>query len=156
MALESKISLKKETIDKLQNLIQVNIDSYNGFHEAAEQVDNPTFAKMFRQMASERSDQAEELRQLVLQNGAQPQDAGSGKAAMHRLWLDLRAAVTGGDAHAVLAEAERGEDYIKELYEEILKETAGSAVNDTLQRQHRQVKVAHDRVRDLRDAQTKS
>jgi uncharacterized protein (TIGR02284 family) len=64
--------------------------------------------------------------------------------------MDLRAAF-GAGTHAMLSEAERGEDYIKGKYEEILKGTAGSAVTDVLNRQYRAVKIAHDRVRDLRD-----
>jgi uncharacterized protein (TIGR02284 family) len=38
------------------------------------------------------------------------------------------------------------------LYEEVLKETAGSAVNDVLTRQYAKVKAGHDQVRDLRNA----
>ena len=60
--------------------------------------------------------------------------------------------VTNGDAYVVLIEAERGEDHIKEAYEDVLKATAGSAMNDVLQAQYARVKAGHDKVRDLRDA----
>ncbi|MEJ7658987.1 MAG: PA2169 family four-helix-bundle protein [Hymenobacter sp.] len=33
---------------------------------------------------------------------------------MHRAWIDLKAAVTGKDSHAVLNECERGEDVRRE------------------------------------------
>jgi len=60
--------------------------------------------------------------------------------------------LSGGDAYAVLAEAERGEDQIKHAYEDVLQETAGSAMNDVLQSQYAIVKAGHDKIRDLRDA----
>ncbi|HEY1065265.1 MAG TPA: PA2169 family four-helix-bundle protein, partial [Pirellulales bacterium] len=93
-----------------------------------------------------------ELQQIVNFNGEEPTDDGSFKATVHRAWLDVRAALNGGDAGVILSEAERGEDAIKELYEEVLKETSGSAVNDVLTRQYAKVEAGHDKVRDLRDA----
>lgn len=150
MSTETKLNLSRETLDKLQELIQVNIDSRDGFNEAAAQLDDMTISSMFRQFSAEREQQAAELRTLVAANREEPQDAGSMAAAAHRLLIDLRAAL-GGGAGTILAEAERGEDWIKGKYEEVLKETAGSAVNDVLHRHYTAVKAAHDRVRDLRD-----
>ena len=60
--------------------------------------------------------------------------------------------MNGGDPYVILIEAERGEDHIKEAYEEVLKETAGSAMNDVLTDQYAAVKAGHDKVRDLRDS----
>ena len=152
MALETKTALNQETIDRLQDLIQYNIDARDGFQEAAEQVDEMSVAEMFRQCAQERSANATELQQFVTRSGEEAEDSGSFSAAAHRAWLDLRATFTGGSAHAVLAEAERGEDHIKDAYEKFLKECPGSAVNDVVQQQYMGIKAAHDRVRQMRDA----
>lgn len=64
----------------------------------------------------------------------------------------MRSKLNSGDAYVILIEAERGEDHIKDAYEDVLKETAGSAMNDLLQSQYAKVKAGHDKVRDLRDA----
>jgi uncharacterized protein (TIGR02284 family) len=106
----------------------------------------------FRVWAVDRTRQADELTRLVELNKKQAPDERSWMAALHQTWLDLRAAISAGDTQAVLSEAERGEDLIKERYEEALKETAGSAVNDVLQQQYASVKKVHDRIRDLRNA----
>ena len=84
-------------------------------------------------------------------NFHEPVNRGSVAAAVHRGWMDLRAAV-GQGTQAMLEEAERGEDFIKEKYEDVLKHTAGSAVTDVLNRQYRNIKSAHDSIRDLRDS----
>ena len=43
---------------------------------------------------------------------------------MHRGWLDIKSVVTGKDDHAIIAEAERGEDVAKAVYENALKESS--------------------------------
>jgi uncharacterized protein (TIGR02284 family) len=149
--METKTSLRDETVSSLQNLIQYNLDSRDGFRHAAENVKEIAVANMFVQLAEERDRQAHELQSLVNNNGEAPAREGSYAAAAHRTWMDIRKAL-GGGLSAVLSEAERGEDYIKGAYESALKDQAGSAVNDVLQRQYASVKAAHDRVRDMRDA----
>ncbi|WP_040351638.1 PA2169 family four-helix-bundle protein [Blastopirellula marina] len=152
MSLETKITLNDKTVAKLQKLIRANIDSYDGFRESADQIDDTQVAALFREMAADRSTLAAELQDYVVWNGEEAAEDGSYAAAIHRTWIDIRSMVSGGDAYAILCEAERGEDKIKEAYEDVLKETAGSAMNDVLQKQYAQVKAGHDRIRDLRDA----
>jgi len=152
MSLETKSNLSDDTIAKLQTLIRANIDSYDGFRESAESVEDIKVKGLFSALAQERSALATELQQHVEFNGEDAAEAGTVAASVHRTWLDIRAMISGGDAYAILAEAERGEDHIKGAYEDALKATAGSAMNDVLLSQYAKVKAAHDRVRDLRDA----
>ena len=151
MTLESKLNLNKDSLEKLQNLIQVNIDSYEGLAAAAEKVDDNRVASTFRQVGQGRSTNARELQSYVAANAKEPEQKGTATGAIHRGWTSMRSAINGGDAYVMLIEAERGEDRIKEEYEDVLKATAGSAVNDVLQRQYAQVKKGHDLIRDLRD-----
>lgn len=150
---ESTRNLPEGTLDKLQDLLRVNIDSENGFRDGAEQVEDVALRRIFRQFADERQNNAAELKQFVEFNGDTPVQEGSILAALHRTWMELRTALSTNDARAILQEAERGEDHIKQMYEEVLTETAGSAVHDTLQHQYVKIKAAHDVIRDLRDAE---
>lgn len=149
--METKSTLDHETVNKLQELIQVNIDSRDGYLEAVEHIDNSAIATAFAELATRRNDQASELSGLVSINLQEPVDHGSVAAAVHRAWIDLRGAI-GQGTQAMLEEAERGEDYIKGKYEETLKEVAGSAVTDVLNRQYREIKATHDNVCELRDS----
>ncbi|WP_235908679.1 PA2169 family four-helix-bundle protein [Roseiconus nitratireducens] len=144
--------MNEETVDKLQKLIRANIDSYDGFKESAEEVSDGSLKALFKQAAEERSAMATELQNYVQLNGKEAEDEGSVAAKTHRVWMNIRSKLSGGSPHQVLVEAERGEDHIKAAYEEVLKETAGSAMNDVLQAQYRKVKEIHDKIRDLRDA----
>lgn len=150
MSTEHRTSLTSDTISHLQTLIQLNIDSEKGLLEAADNIEEMSIRGLFTDLASQRREQAYELQTLVSANAETPQDSGSMSAALHRAWMDIRSAV-GGGVTAMLQEAERGEDYIKDKYEEILKD-ASPAIRDLLQRQYAAVKLAHDRIRDMRDA----
>ncbi len=151
MSLETKTNLNDSTIAGLQKLIRYNIDAFDGFREAAEDIDDVKVQSLFRELADERSQLATELQNHVEWNGEDAQDDGSMMAAVHRAWIKVRSVINSDNAYPILCEAEKGEDHIKAAYEEVLKDTAGSAVNDVLTQQYAVVKAGHDRVRDLRD-----
>lgn len=150
--LETKDNLNESTIKEVQKLIEINIDSSKGFVEAAGNIENASVARYFRECGARRDGFAGELQRYVARSGETPEDSGSMKGTVHRWWLDLRGTVQDGDEHAVLAEAERGEDAIKERYEKVLKSTGGSALNSVIQRQYASVKSDHDKIRAMRDA----
>ena len=151
--METVTTLNADTLDAVQDLIKINIDSHEGFNSAADQLqDSPQLAQFFRECATERQANANELSGIVGANAEKPEDSGTIRGTVHRWWLEIRGALQSGDEHAVLAEAERGEDAIKHRYEDLLKNTAGSAVNDVLQRQYAGVKRRHDQIRAMRDA----
>jgi uncharacterized protein (TIGR02284 family) len=82
-----------------------------------------------------------------------PEDSSSTAGALHRAWINLKSAITSKDDHAILAECERGEDSaIKEYREAMEKEELSSPVRDIISRQFTEVRSAHDRIKELRDA----
>jgi len=149
--METKTDLNSVTLKKLQQLIQINLDSEKGFNEVAHDVENKSIATAFVELGSQRRKNALELKELMTWNGEVPAEDGSYLAAFHRAWISLRELLSGGSTYAILSEAERGEDAIKKAYEDVLVSTAGSAVNDVLTRQYAIVKAGHDRVRGMRD-----
>ena len=148
--METKTTLDASTLEMLQELIQINIDSRDGLREAVGQIENGAVSHLFRDVEAEREQQAEDLCALMENNHQHPTTSGSMAAVVHRAWMDIRNAVGGGDV-ALLSEAERGEDKMVEAYEQALEHNPGSAVSDVLHRHSRRVKQSHDRVRELRD-----
>ena len=146
------VTMSDKAAGLVQDLIKLNIDSAQGFTASAEHIDSPDIASVFREYAAQRSANAEELKASVAYNGQEPAQTGSVTGTVHRWWLELKGKVTGGGLHAVLSEAERGEDAIKHAYEATLKEVVGSPVADVLQKQYAGIQAGHDNVRDLRDA----
>lgn len=150
--METLSHLDNSTLEGVLDLIEINNDSARGFDRAADAIDDPVIADWLRRCGLERRAFSEELKRYARMNGEQPDESGTPRGALHRWWLTLRGAVSPGADHAVLAEAERGEHAIKQCYERVIRETAGSPLNAALLAQHASVKTVHDRVRDLRDA----
>lgn len=156
MATTHTSNMSDETVDKLSELIQINKDSVEGFKTAIDSADDPQLTKVFHTVLSERANFAAELQPYVQINDGDAAPGRSIQGTAHRWWLKAHAALSPDEAVAVLKDAEFGEDEIKEKYEDVLKETAGSPVNDILQRQYATVKQGHDKIRDLRDAYIKA
>lgn len=146
--------MASDTISTLNNLIETCKDGELGFKTAAEGLQGSDVKTKFLEYSRQRAEMARELQAEVRRLGGDPEKTGSVSASLHRGWMDIKSAVTGKNDHAIIAEAERGEDVAKAAYENALKETSLDATARTLiQQQAAKVRQAHDHVRDLRDRQ---
>ncbi len=141
-----------ETISTLNNLIETCKDGENGFRTAAEGVENSELKTLFNTYAQQRAQFAAELQAEVRRLGGDPEKTGSVAASLHRGWINIKSAVTGGSEASVIAECERGEDSAVRNYDDALQQDLPPDVRAVIQRQYAQIKAAHDRVRALRDA----
>jgi len=138
-------------ISTLNDLIQTCKDGELGFKTAAEGLMNPATKAKFLEYSRQRAEMVRELQAEVRRLGGDPEKSGSMSASLHRGWMDIKSVVTGKDDHAIVAEAERGEDVAKGAYEKALKASLPSTVQTIVQQQAARVRQAHDAVRDLRD-----
>ena len=147
------MSQKKDIISTLNNLIETLKDGQEGFKQSASGVDDPQLKTIFDTLSLQRSKFAGELQSEVVKLGdAEPEDSSSATGAMHRAWINIKSAVTNRDRHAILAEAERGEDSAVDAYKDALEENLPAPIRDIVTRQAAEVKTAHDKIRNLRDA----
>jgi len=143
-----------KAISTLNNLIETCKDGEIGFQTAADGLKDAGIKAKFTEYAQQRARFARELQDEVRRLGGDPETSGSMSGSLHRGWLNIKSIVTGKDDHAIVAEAERGEDVAKAAYESALKETLPPSARTIVQQQATQVRQAHDHVRDLRDRQT--
>ena len=143
---------KNDEIAVLETLTTTLIDSINGYRDAAANIDGgERFQQMFREMADERSQVAEDLRSEISRLGGNPPDEGSLMGKTHQRFLDLKAAMTGRDEKAVINEVERGEDYLKEKFEAALtSEELTAETRGTIDRAYQSVRKGHDKVSQLK------
>ncbi len=141
---------REHDISVINTLITTTIDSANGFERSAENVQGGQFEQMFREFAQERRQLVGRLQEHVRQMGGTPNDDGSLKADLHRRFEDLRSALGGGDK-AIIAEVERGEDYIKNKYETALNDDRLSPeCRAIIQEGYQSVRAGHDRASQLK------
>jgi uncharacterized protein (TIGR02284 family) len=145
---------QKETISTINDLIETLRDGQEGFRQAAEAVGDPELKSLFNKFSLQRSRFVGELQSEALGLGeSKPEKSGSAAGAMHRTWINLKSAIAKRDNHAILAECERGEDSaIKEYQEALEEEDLAAPVREIISRQYAEVKSAHDRIKELRDA----
>jgi len=136
----------------LNDLIETCKDGEEGFRTAATKLKDSSIRTQFDQYANERARFASELQSQVAQIGGEPATSGSTSAALHRGWIGLKSALTGESDHAILAEAERGEDVAVKNYRDALSKDLPSDIRSTIETQYRSVQQAHNTVRSLRDA----
>lgn len=141
-----------ELIATLNSLIETCKDGEAGFRNAADNVRSRDLKQMFTTIAAERAQFAAELRREVERLGGEPEREGSVAGALHRGWMNLKAAVSGRDDASIVAAAESGEDTAKAAYEAALRKPLPESVRAVVERQFSRVRDAHDRVRDLKRA----
>lgn len=144
-----------DVAELLEHLAETAENGAKGFAQAAEHVDNPSIASLFTELGSERGTFAEELRALAsarYDNVDLVENSGTVAGAIHRGWIALKDALTGDDAHAVVAAAEAGEDYALEQWNEAIEKPLPNDIAAMVRRQRDAVKAAHDRVSALKDA----
>jgi uncharacterized protein (TIGR02284 family) len=143
------------TLKTLNDLIEVLKDGEQGFKTAASDVKAPELSLVFTRYAVQRAEFASALQARVLDLGADVEKSGSIVGTIHRGWINLKSALSTNEPHAVLAEAERGEDSAVAAYRKALEvPSPDAATQDIVSRQYADVKAAHDHVKMLRDSST--
>lgn len=145
-----------DVISTLNNLIETCKDGQNGFQTAAEGIKNSELKTLFSGYSTQRAQFAGELQNEVRSLGGDPEQTGSVAATLHRGWINIKSTVTGEDEGAVIAECERGEDSAVKNYKEALNENLPENIRTIVQNQYTQVQAAHDRIRALERASSKS
>ncbi|WP_206245768.1 PA2169 family four-helix-bundle protein [Novosphingobium terrae] len=138
-------------ISVLNGLIAATLDSVDGYTEAATETQNGSFATLFNGLASERRQLVARLQQEVVALGGEAEEDGTILASAHRVFLNLKAVVTGHDDKAIINEVEAGEDHIKAKFEDALSDDELSASVVTLiGSAYDSVKAGHDEIRDIK------
>src|SRR5580704_11598024 len=105
----------------LNDLIETCKDSQEGFHSAAEKLKDPEIHTLFLKCYLQRAEFAGALQSEVMRIGGEPATSGSTGGAVHRGWVNLKTALAADADHAILEEAELGEEAVLRNYIEALR-----------------------------------
>lgn len=142
---------KNDVISTLNDLIETCKDGEEGFRTCAEDIKNTELKSYFADRAERCAAAAEELQDMVVAMGGNPETSSHITAALHRRWVDIRSAITGKDDQAVLEECERGEDVAKRSYQAALAKPLPEEVRQVVENQYQGVQRNHDQVKSLRN-----
>lgn len=141
-----------DSADTLNGLLETLRDGEQGFQSAADGLEDAELRRVFVSFSAQRREFAVELEAELRRLGEEPAERGHVAGALHRGWINLKAAVTGKDEGAIISEAERGEDVAVKNYREALQKGLPAPIQTVVERQYAQVQDAHDHVRSLERA----
>ena len=138
-------------ISTLNGLIASTFDSVEGYTAAADHTRIGRLGALFRARAYERGIVAHSFQVQVSRLGGKPAEGGTRLGGAHRVFRNLKGAVTGNGVRAIVSEVERGEDMIKARFEAALNDNELSApVKATIETGFASVHEGHGQMRDLK------
>ncbi|MFT2007648.1 PA2169 family four-helix-bundle protein [Pontibacter sp. 13R65] len=145
------MEINKEIVSTVHHLIERCKDGAKGFKTASEDIEDKNLKDLFRKYAVQRDSMITELQDQLHKFGKSDDESSSIEGTIHRAWIDLKSALTSKDTKRVLEECERGEDYALKAYQEALNADLPTELKAVVEQQYKDVKNAHDHIRDLRD-----
>lgn len=147
----------KKVVGILNDLIEINNDRIVGYEKAIDELKDSDMdlRTLFNRYIQESRQYLTELRHEVTRLGGDPTDGTTNSGKIYRVWMDLKAVVTGHDRKTVLNNCEFGEDAAQKAYDMALNADLDleASLRELLVRQKAQLKVGHDEVKRLRDLQ---
>ena len=145
----------EKVIGVLNDLVRINHDRVVGYEKAIDELkdEDADLKTLFQRYISESRKYAQELEMEVSRLGGDPADGTTNSGKIYRVWMDLKAAVSGHDRKTVLANCEFGEDAAQKAYDTALNSDVDfeASIRDLLVRQKATLKSGHDEVKRLRD-----
>ncbi len=145
----------EKTIDVLNTLITINNDRIEGYETAANETEEQDLKMFFRELKQTSLHCNKELSAEVTKLGGTASEGTKTTGKFFRVWMDVKAALTGKDRKAILNSCEYGEDVAKETYEEALKNDAEHLSADQqamIKAQHTLLVADHDKVKSMLNA----
>jgi uncharacterized protein (TIGR02284 family) len=144
----------KATIETLNDLVKINNDRIEGYEKATKDIgdDQGDLKILFTSIIGESHQNKMEIGTEIEVLGADIDDTTSTSGALHRTWLEVKAAFTSGSTKSVLEECEFGEDAIKKAYQNAIEqEHVPAYIKDILLKEKTAIDAAHDKIKELRD-----
>lgn len=145
----------KATQALLNELVETLKDGQKGYADAMTDVEDTSLKATFKTYAAQRAEYITQIEDQMFKLNLHPDtnEGSSVTGAVHRAWIDLKAALTNKDNKAVLNECERGEDVAVKAYQTALKaQDLPSTLKSVIEQQYQGVLEAHDKIKALRDA----
>ena len=144
----------EKTIAVLNTLITINNDRIEGYETAAKDVEEQDLKTLFAHFSSTSKTCKNELTSEISRLGGTAAEGTLNAGKLHRVWMDLKAAITGKDRKAILNSCEFGEDIAKDTYEKALENDTSNLSTEQqtmIKAQHTLLKADHDIIKSMRD-----
>jgi len=143
---------QEKSIDVLNTLIEINNDRIEGYKTATEETEEIDLKTLFSQLMETSQKCKTELVNEVHKLGATPIEGTRVTGKFFRVWMDVKAAITGKNRKAILSSCEYGEDVAVATYADAIKndfEDLTSEQQGMIEAQYTYIKADYDKVKNL-------
>jgi uncharacterized protein (TIGR02284 family) len=144
------------TVEILNDLIEIHNDRITGYDRAIKESteENADLKQLFEHMIHESHEYKMALATEVLVLKGETAEGTTNSGKIYRVWMDVKAAFTGHDRHAILSNCEKGEDAAQVAYKTALAdENLPQFLHTLIAEQQAKLKFSHDKIKMLRDMQ---
>jgi uncharacterized protein (TIGR02284 family) len=144
----------EKTIEVLNTLITINNDRIEGYEKASDETEEQDLKSLFASLSATSQKCVTELSAEVNSLGGEPAEGTMVSGKFFRVWMDVKAALTGKDRQGILNACEYGEDMALKTYKNALEDDLESLTADQqgmIRAQHTLLAADHDQVKALRD-----
>jgi len=145
-----------DAITALNELIEINNDRVEGYKTAMKETTDANLRSTFLELVNTSEKNLSELIEAVYNLGGKPEEGTRASGKLYRVWMDAKAALTGGDRHQILSSCEYGEDVALEAYQHVLEhhtEELSPVHLELVRSQKSRMQADHDKVKAMRDAE---
>lgn len=150
---------KSELIEVLNDLVKINNDRIEGYERAIKESkeSDVDLIGIFNEMADQSRKYVTELVQEVGRLGGEAATDTTMSGKVYRVWMDMKAAITGKDRESILGSCEYGEDVAQRAYDAALESDAymSTEVRQMIADQKSNLKTSHDLIKKYRDMHEK-
>ena len=132
----------EDTISNLNGLIETCRNGELGYAEAAGLMKDTRLQTVLQGYAKERAGFVRALQAEVNKLGGTPAESGTIGAAVHRGWMEVKSVATLGNAGAILAACETGEDSAWTHYKHVIDSDISGESRAIVDKQWEKVKEA--------------
>lgn len=144
----------EKIIEALNSLIVINNDRIEGYKTANEETNETDLKMLFSDLMQTSVECRKELVAEVKKLDGTPDEGTRTTGKFFRVWMDVKAALTGNDRKSILDSCEYGEDAALKTYKNVLSdnhEDINWKQQEMLNKQYALLKADHDKVKQLRD-----
>ena len=144
----------EKTIEVLNSLIVINNDRIEGYETASKETEEGDLKSLFSDFQQTSFTCKSELVAEVNRLGGTHEEGTKIAGKFFRVWMDVKAALTGNDRKSILNSCEQGEDVALAAYEDALAEenlSSNMNLKDLFNKHHTALKADHDKVKQMRD-----
>lgn len=145
----------EKILNILNDLVRINHDRVVGYEKAIDELkdSDADLKALFQRYITDSRQFGHELSSEVLRLDGDPADGTTNSGKIYRVWMDLKANISGKDRKTILDNCEFGEDAAQKAYDTALNSDVEfePSLRDLLIRQKTTLKTGHDEVKRLRD-----